>query len=227
MNSFTNTLTEKMAFNQLPKLSDINKSAYLGPHPESNKVVDGIFAGAFPGDIYDRLNQQNLIQILNAGVTKFVCLQLEYPAGFKPNPERPDIRPYFVDVLKIIANKENLPTLTAPIKNISFEHLPIKDLNITEDYKILKLAKKLVEFYRQGEVLYIHCWGGHGRTGVVVCLMIYLMYGTTADEALEYCNYVHKLRVNPVQITSPQTSEQMDQVRRIINKDKLIKCLEK
>lgn len=212
-------------FPPLTSIEKINKQKYYGPLPESNKVVDGIFAGAFPGDSRDFLNRINLINVLNAGVTKFVCLQEEYPDGDKPSAARPEVRPYFRDVQKIMADKENHKELISTVTNVTFEHLPIKDMNVTADYMVLKLAKKLVEFYHRGEVLYIHCWGGHGRTGVVVCLMLHLMYGLTADEAMTYCEHVHKIRQSATYATSPQTKEQMDQVRRIVSKYRLNKSL--
>ena len=41
------------------------------------------------------------------------------------------------------------------------------------------------------QVLYVHCWGGHGRTGSVVCLLLHRLYGLDAASALFRCQFVH------------------------------------
>jgi protein tyrosine phosphatase len=46
--------------------------------------------------------------------------------------------------------------------------------------KVVALAQKLVRDIAEGQVIYLHCWGGHGRTGTVVCIMLHLLYGVSA-----------------------------------------------
>jgi protein-tyrosine phosphatase len=222
---YTNTV-----FPPLPALNEINLENFQGPLPESNKVIEGIYAGAFPGDIKDSVNDINLIRILNLGVSKFVCLQTEYnPNCPKFRWQQTGFRPYFTDLQKILANKSSYKLLQTESETASFEHLPIVDLKTTEDYKVLALAKKLVKDYHSGARMYIHCWGGHGRTGTVVCLMLYLMYGISEEEIFAYCDKVHRQRTLLAEVynnitgkyepvSSPQKSEQFEQVRRIIAK---------
>jgi hypothetical protein len=45
---------------------------------------------------------------------------------------------------------------------------------------VVALAQKLVRDIAEGQVIYLHCWGGHGRTGTVVCIMLHLLYGVSA-----------------------------------------------
>lgn len=53
-----------------------------------------------------------------------------------------------------------------------FVHEPIPDQFVTSDERVIALMETLAELLRQGEVLYIHCWGGHGRTGTIIgCLL--------------------------------------------------------
>ena len=58
--------------------------------------------------------------------------------------------------------------------------------------------------------------GGHGRTGTLVCIMLHLMYNLNATDAMAYCQRAHDLRQCPVEVGSPQTRSQCDQVRRIV-----------
>lgn len=94
------------------------------------------------------------------------------------------LRPYFEDVQHIVANKRLIPALRdcdiVDINNLSFDHCPIIDCGITDDSKVLDLARKLVFEISRGEVIYLHCWGGHGRTGTVVSIMLHLMYGVSS-----------------------------------------------
>ena len=59
-------------------------------------------------------------------------------------------------------------------------------------------------------VVYLHCWGGHGRAGTVVCLLLHLLYGLDAAEAMMRCQFVHDLRRVPIVVGSPQTQTQSD-----------------
>ena len=208
-------------FGVLPLESDIIETEYYGPIPESNIVIPGkLIVGAYPGDDNNVLNTHNLIKILNCNVTTFVCLQKEY------DPNIPDfrwrcklgLRPYFKDVENLIKIKSEYKELKTDITSVSFIHKPIADCCIIDDTETINLARKLVQLICNGEVLYIHCWGGHGRTGVIVCLMLHLMYNLTADEAMRRCQIVHDMRRDKVIVSSPQTATQKEQVRRIIQK---------
>ena len=68
-----------------------------------------------------------------------------------------------------------------------------------------------------GERLYIHCWGGHGRTGTLVALLLALLYAISADDALRYTQAFHDSRRFPQGVRSPQTAVQRAQVKRVIN----------
>ena len=102
------------------------------------------------------------------------------------------LRPYFEDVKYLVRVKYNIPEL-ASVANVvdedglSFVHFPIKDCDITDDTRVLGLAKSLVEGIKNGETLYLHCWGGHGRTGTVVCIMLHLMYGVRIEILYYIC----------------------------------------
>jgi protein-tyrosine phosphatase len=126
------------------------------------------------------------------------------------------VRPYFADVKRIMENKAIYPTLNTDVVNMTFDHCPIKDCSTVADEIVFNLAKDLVKAIHDGEVIYLHCWGGHGRTGIMVCLILHLMYGLTANEALERCQFLHDIRKLPIIVSSPQTFSQKDQVRRII-----------
>ena len=91
------------------------------------------------------------------------------------------------------------------------------DCSVTDDNTIYQLCVDLVRRIARGEILYVHCWGGHGRTGTAICIMLHLMYGMPSSECLEYCQFVHDLRRIPIDVGSPQTKPQREQVIRVID----------
>lgn len=94
------------------------------------------------------------------------------------------LRPYFEDVQEIVAQKDVIAEFeghnVVHIDQLLFEHCPIIDCGVTDDSKVVALAQALVRDISEGQVIYLHCWGGHGRTGTVVCIMLHLLYGVSA-----------------------------------------------
>ncbi len=68
-------------------------------------------------------------------------------------------------------------SLVVSSDRLKFAHCPIVDCGVTDDDRVLSLCRELVKDITEGEVIYLHCWGGHGRTGTVVCIMLHIMYG--------------------------------------------------
>ena len=230
---YSGTYVKENTFKSLIPIESLTHDVLNGPTLESNWVVPGILmAGAFPATSNDEETFKLITSILKCGITKFVCLQKEYYPNITEYNWRNNkgIRPYFEDVKRIVSNKDSFETL-AEFTNIvtpdklSFEHCPIIDCGITEDFHIISLAKKLVQSIIEGDILYIHCWGGHGRTGTLISIMLHIMYGMSAEDAMKYCNAVHAFRSGGIAIdlstnlpvTSPQTKIQQTQVIRSID----------
>lgn len=202
------------------------KHDYSGPTSESNWIIPGrVLVGAFPAAPCDMETFTTLSAIMNEKVTMFVCLQEEY-APIGPDNCRElwesgqTLRPYFDDAMMIAKNRDKFENCAGivPAEKLRFRHLPIRDCSVIDDELVLDFAKQLVASIKEGEVLYIHCWGGHGRTGSIVCLLLHLMYGFTAQECLVRCQYLHDIRIDHANAASPQTMSQRRQLRRIINK---------
>ena len=213
------------SFESLESIPDLTLQKYCGPTPESNWVIHGkLLVGAYPASQSDVETFELIISILKLKINTFVCLQQEYRTrGVTEAMWRSGhaLRPYFEDVKLIIKNRSMFKSLSehpgiVDSENLDFVHFPIRDCSISDDAAVLKLSQSLVARIHKGEVLYLHCWGGHGRTGTVVCIMLHLMYGLSAVDAMAYCQRVHDLRQCPVKVGSPQTETQRDQVRRVI-----------
>eukprot|EP01035_Chromulina_nebulosa_P025258 gene25258-32959_t len=69
-------------FKPLESMFSLKLATYIGPTPESNWVIPGVLlVGAYPASQDDAETLDLLTSILQLGITKFVCLQLEYKAN--------------------------------------------------------------------------------------------------------------------------------------------------
>lgn len=95
------------------------------------------------------------------------------------------LRPYFDDVRVIMKDANKFDIIPEPgcslasEETMTFVHFPIKDCGITDDDRVIELARNLVKSIAMGEIIYLHCWGGHGRTGTIVSIMLHLMYNVS------------------------------------------------
>jgi hypothetical protein len=60
--------------------------------------------------------------------------------------------------------------------------------------------------------LYVHCWGGHGRTGTLLAVMLSWLYGLPYAATLKHVQACHDSRIFPQAVRSPQTPVQRAQV---------------
>lgn len=206
---------------RLPDFGDVMSEAalYVGPTRESNWVIlDRLMVGAYPSSFDDDENEEILRGILECGVTTFVCLQLEYQHGVSEAQWRAGLclRPYIEDALDICEKERASGSIVAP-EDLKFLHHGIVDCGVTTDLTVLELSLDVCYRLLANEVIYLHCWGGHGRTGTVVAVSLGLMYELSSDEALRRTQMYHDLRVCSLNVPSPQTPQQRFQVKRILD----------
>jgi len=69
----------------------------------------------------------------------------------------------------------------------SYQRFPIKDVSVPKSLDdVRKLVKRIIMIVsNNSEVkVYIHCWGGVGRTGVIVGCLLGELYKISSDEAI-------------------------------------------
>lgn len=194
----------------------------------NNWVIPGyVMAGPFPG--FDGVNYgteesaaQNLRAILADGIDTFVCLCDELPpqtdllAQPKPHPYFPKYKSY-AHIMQDSGMARDYGV------NAVFEYAPIQDQRTPSCIELAALLSKIMGHLASGRRVFIHCAGGHGRTGLVVACLLLCIYGDiTADYALYFTQAAHDSRrskdertrhfVLPVQ--SPNSPEQFSLVRR-------------
>jgi|TARA_B100001059_G_C17838497_1_gene590100 ribA/ribD-fused uncharacterized protein len=100
---------------------------------------------------------------------------------------------------------------------------PITDHQVPDDRGkfasfIVKIAD-IIYNLKKGELVYIHCKGGHGRSGIVVAALLCHIFGMSPREALEHTTMYHSnrktMREKWRQIGSPQTYQQKGFVHQL------------
>lgn len=120
------------------------------PTGESYWVVDGFLAGEYPGAKDLAEARAKLGQLLAAGVTCFVDLTEE---------GENDLLPY-----------AHMLSELAAASRTQAEHIrmPIPDISAPSRAQMGEILDLIDARMQQGQAVYVHCWGGVGRTGTVV-----------------------------------------------------------
>jgi hypothetical protein len=122
------------------------------PTSSSYWVVDGLLlGGAYPGSQEPDEHEQKVRALLDAGVRMFVSLM---------EPDETDLRgrpfvPYDEPVLQLCPEA-------------SCVRFPIQDLSIPTAGTMHTILDTIDESMIARRPLYVHCWGGVGRTGTAV-----------------------------------------------------------
>ena len=172
----------------------------IPPFAHSWWVSDRFLAGPYPGDDDEETAERKLESILDSDVTVFVNLQEPDELGMGGWP--------FIDYRPVV-RRLNDGRGVDPV----FHRFPIPDMGVTSPETILEILNRIDEAHSSGRGVYVHCWGGHGRTGTIVgCWMV--RHGLSPDEALKRISELRKhdsyLRV----MESPQTRAQARVIRK-------------
>ena len=155
-----------------------------------------LYGGEYPGDRNPDVARIRLRSLITLGIRTFV--DLTAPAD--------RMAPYE----GLLADLEE--EAGAPLRRIS---LPIADMGIPHASDTMQtILRHIRESSSLSPAVYIHCWGGIGRTGMVVgCWR--RECGYDAESALAHVQHLYSSHMPKVSIhpESPQTPAQKDYIR--------------
>ncbi len=166
-----------------------NTTDDLIPIADSYWVIPGKFlAGEYPGDRTEADARAKARWLLDQGISFWVDLTEDGEYGLQPYGE------LLLDEAKFLG------------RQAAHVRIPVQDMSVPEAANMSRILDVLEAALKAGQAVYLHCYGGIGRTGTVVgCFLV--RHGFTGEEALE--RIAHWRRGTPDGWKqSPETEEQ-------------------
>ena len=123
-------------------------------------VIAGKFlAGCYPGSEDQQQAFQKLTGLIDSGIRTVINLMEQNEFNWAGKA----FEGYEKQMQSIAASMGH---------SVSFERLPIKDTWVPSRIEMIEILDRIDDSINDGKPVYLHCWGGRGRTGTVVgCYM--------------------------------------------------------
>ena len=168
--------------------------------PQHYPIQPGaLIAGEYPGDRKLEITLARLFSLVEIGIRTFI--DLTTPTDSLTRYER------MLPELELEAG--------VTLRRIS---IPIPDMGVPESEETMRNAMKAIRAsIAASPAVYIHCWGGIGRTGTVVGCWL-RECGYDPESALERVQHLYSSHMAKAKSgrypEAPQTPEQKDYIRR-------------
>ena len=177
---------------------------FKAPLNRSYWVVPGkLLAGCYPGSEDPIEEERNLKGLIQAGIRHVISLlePQEYNSSDDPFP------PY-VDHMETIAEKLKI--------SVTFDQISIKDFSVPTERQMVRILNQIDMCIKYDKPVYVHCWGGKGRTGTVVSCYLARHGFATGNDVIEMIKDLGK-NTEDFSEPSPETREQ---IKMVINWEK-------
>lgn len=134
------------------------------PFAESYWVIPGrLLAGEYPATTEEHSSRKRLVSLLHCGVNAVLNLTEE--------GERVDYSAWLMEEAADFG------------LDVEYKRMPIQDFSIPRVVDMMAILNQMDEWMNQGRTVYVHCYAGIGRTGMVIgCYLV--RKGMTATQAL-------------------------------------------
>ncbi|MEB3356369.1 MAG: hypothetical protein VKK04_06560 [Synechococcales bacterium] len=152
------------------------------PIPHCYWVVPGKFlAGEYPRTLDEASSREKIKALIDAGVTTFIDLTDTWD-GLLPYD-------HFLETA-------------------AHQRFPIRDVSVPASVEEAIAILDTIDYHlQQGEVVYLHCWGGIGRTGLIVGCWL-ARHGFAGEAALTRLRELWQACSKAAICQSPETAEQ-------------------
>jgi len=153
-----------------------------------------LLAGCYPGSQIQREMEGKLSSLLDSGILSIINLMEENETGHSGEPFTP-----YEAVFKKLGIERGIDVLV--------QRFPIKDYSIPDNDLMRKIIDSIDNSINNDMPVFVHCWGGRGRTGTVVGCYLARHGIAHGNKVLEMINSLRKNEPTG-HLTSPETEEQ-------------------
>ncbi len=191
-----------MADNQSPTYQ-LAPSDTTAPTSSSYWVVPGfLLCGAYPGAQDPEERRSKVQALVDAGVQTFVNLMEEDETNYAGEP----FSPYAA------LAREFCP-------DVQCIRYPIKDLSVPSPADMAVILAAIDEALAAKRPVYVHCWGGVGRTGTVIGCWLLRHGHAISGNVLDILMDLRKQDRERRHRMSPETAEQQRFVKRWLDQE--------
>jgi len=154
-------------------------------------VVEGrLVGGAYPYRSDPDEGAELLRRLLGAGVTAFVDLTQAGTAG------------------AMDGHLDAYRGVVASTHGVEVVRSPIPDMGVPTAGQVVETLDAIDDLLDRGHTVYVHCWGGIGRTGVMVGAWLLRHRAATNDTVLDVLAWLRAADTAAGHIAAPQSATQ-------------------
>ena len=156
-------------------------------------------AGGYPGDLDPAKAREKIRFLIKSGIRQVVNLMEKDEVNGTGEP----FRPYAADLHELARQAGS---------DIKICTIEIKDVTAPSKLQMKYILDTVDQALEEDRPVYVHCWGGRGRTGTAAGCYLVRHDLVEAEEALNYLKSIRKDIVKGDK-PSPETSQQRSMVR--------------
>ena len=141
------------------------------PFEQSFWVVPGLLcAGQYPGDVNAENREAKIRGLVECGIRRVLNLMEETETGWSKQA----FVPYAPQLTEAAAEQDN---------QVECLRFSIRDAWVPSRAGMKRILDAIDEAVQANTPVYVHCWGGHGRTSTVIgCWLV--RHGMTGQDAI-------------------------------------------
>jgi hypothetical protein len=169
------------------------------PFNRSYWIVPGkLLAGCYPASEDPKEEERNLKGLIQAEIRHVISLMEPVDYGRSDDPFPP-----YVDHMEIIAETMKI--------SVTFDQISIKDFSIPTERQMVRILNQIDVCIKYDKPVYVHCWGGKGRTGTVVGCYLARHGFAAGNDVIDKIKELRK-KTDDFSDPSPETKEQINMV---------------